>query len=141
MQEEMKCPNCGGDKFKFMGGNTFKCAYCGTTFANEQQAPEVQKEVVTRVEYVQAPQPQYQPQYQDLQQSYMPSKGKSKTTAVLLCFFLGFMGGHKFYLGKIGLGIVYLIFFWTWIPCLISVIDFIVLLCTSEAEFNQKYNY
>lgn len=48
----MKCPNCGGDKFKFMGGNTFKCAYCGTTLANEQQAPEVQKEVVTRVEYV-----------------------------------------------------------------------------------------
>ena len=135
----MKCPNCGGDKFKFMGGNTFKCAYCGTTFANEQQVPEVQKEVVTRVEYVQAPQPQYQQVPQ--QQPYMQSKGKSKTTAVLLCFFLGFMGGHKFYLGKIGLGIVYLIFFWTWIPCLISVIDFIVLLCTSEAEFNQKYNY
>lgn len=58
MQEEMKCPTCGGDKFKFMGGNTFKCAYCGATFANEQQAPEPsaeepkQTEVVTRVEYV-----------------------------------------------------------------------------------------
>ena len=137
----MKCPNCGGDKFKFMGGNTFKCAYCGTTLANEQQAPEVQKEVVTRVEYVQAPQPQFQPQYQAPQQPYRSSKGKSKTTAVLLCFFLGFIGGHKFYLGKVGLGFVYLIFFWTWIPCFISVIDFIILLCTSEVEFNQKYNY
>lgn len=58
MQEEMKCPNCGGDKFKFMGGNTFKCAYCGATFANEQQMPEPsaeapkQTEVITRVEYV-----------------------------------------------------------------------------------------
>ena len=58
MQEEMKCPTCGGDKFKFMGGNTFKCAYCGATFANEQQAPESpiempkQTEIITRVEYV-----------------------------------------------------------------------------------------
>ena len=35
MQEEMKCPTCGGDKFKFVGDNTFTCAYCGATFSNE----------------------------------------------------------------------------------------------------------
>ncbi len=135
----MKCPNCGGDKFKFMGGNTFKCAYCGTTFANEQQVPEVQKEVVTRVEYVQAPQPQYQQVAQ--QQPYMQSKRKSKGTAAVLCFLLGAFGGHKFYLGKTGMGFLYLIFCWTWVPCIISVIDFIILLCMSDAEFDQKYNY
>ena len=30
---------------------------------------------------------------------------KSKTTAYLLWFFLGFLGVHKFYLGKTGWGI------------------------------------
>ncbi|GHU48058.1 hypothetical protein FACS1894200_04410 [Spirochaetia bacterium] len=33
---------------------------------------------------------------------------KSKLTAYLLWFFLGFWGVHKFYLGKIGLGIAYI---------------------------------
>ena len=129
------------DKFKFMGGSTFKCAYCGTTFANKQQAPEVQREVVTRVEYVQAPQPQYQPQYQAPQQPYRPSKGKSKGTAVVLALFLGGIGIHKFYLDRSGQGMLYLLFCWTFIPSFLAFIDFIVLLCTSENEFDEKYNY
>ena len=33
---------------------------------------------------------------------------KSKTTALLLCIFLGFFGGHCFYTGKTGLGILYI---------------------------------
>jgi TM2 domain-containing membrane protein YozV len=32
---------------------------------------------------------------------------KSKTVAYLLWFFLGFFGIHKFYLGKVGIGILY----------------------------------
>ena len=33
---------------------------------------------------------------------------KNKWVALLLCIFLGFLGGHKFYEGKIGMGILYL---------------------------------
>ena len=33
---------------------------------------------------------------------------KSKTVALLLCIFLGYFGAHKFYVGKIGTGILYL---------------------------------
>lgn len=33
---------------------------------------------------------------------------KSKGVAYLLWFFLGWAGGHKFYLGKIGMGVLYL---------------------------------
>lgn len=33
---------------------------------------------------------------------------KSKTTAYLLWFFLGVIGIHKFYLGKTGMGILYI---------------------------------
>lgn len=65
---------------------------------------------------------------------------KSKTTATVLCFFLGGFGIHRFYLGQTGLGLLYLIFFWTFIPAFIALIDFIVLLLMSEDAFNQKYN-
>ena len=33
---------------------------------------------------------------------------KNKWGAVLLCFFLGFFGAHKFYEGKVGMGILYI---------------------------------
>lgn len=35
-------------------------------------------------------------------------KPKNKWVAFCLCLFLGFLGAHKFYEGKIGLGILYL---------------------------------
>ena len=35
-------------------------------------------------------------------------KKKNKWVALLLCFFLGVVGAHKFYEGKIGMGILYL---------------------------------
>ena len=34
---------------------------------------------------------------------------KSKTTAILLCFFLGFLGIHRFYLGYTLIGIIQLL--------------------------------
>lgn len=36
---------------------------------------------------------------------------KSTGTAYLLWFFLGFLGAHKFYLDKVGMGILYLFTF------------------------------
>ena len=34
---------------------------------------------------------------------------KNKWVAILLCVFLGFVGGHKFYEGKAGMGILYIL--------------------------------
>lgn len=54
-------------------------------------------------------------------------KAKNKWVAVLLCFFLGAFGIHRFYEGKIGTGILWLI---TGGLCGIGwLIDFIILLC------------
>ena len=38
----------------------------------------------------------------------MANSGKSRLAAALLCFFLGALGIHRFYVGKIGTGILYL---------------------------------
>lgn len=54
-------------------------------------------------------------------------KPKNKWVAVLLCFFLGGLGIHRFYEGKIGTGILWLI---TGGLCGIGwLVDFIILLC------------
>lgn len=36
-------------------------------------------------------------------------KAKNKWVALILCLFLGYFGAHKFYEGKIGMGILYLL--------------------------------
>ncbi|MEA5627843.1 NINE protein [Nostoc sp. UHCC 0251] len=65
---------------------------------------------------------------------------KTKSTAILLCFFGGGIGIHKFYLGQNVAGILYLLFFWTFIPALIAFVEFFVLIVMSDSEFNTKYN-
>jgi len=65
---------------------------------------------------------------------------KSKSTTVLLAFFLGGLGIHRFYLGQNGMGILYLIFCWTFIPALIALFDFFIFIFMSEDSFNYKYN-
>lgn len=65
---------------------------------------------------------------------------KNKTTATLLAFFLGGLGIHRFYLNQIVLGILYLIFSWTFIPLIIAFIDFIVLAAMSKEKFDLKYS-
>lgn len=65
---------------------------------------------------------------------------KDKTTAGVLALLLGGIGGHKFYLGQTGAGIVYLLFCWTLIPGLIAFIEGIQLLTMNQATFDMRHN-
>ena len=40
-----------------------------------------------------------------------PASDKRILPAFLLCFFLGFLGIHRFYVGKVGTGIIFLLTF------------------------------
>ena len=62
---------------------------------------------------------------------------KDKTTAGLLAIFLGGIGAHKFYLGKSGQGILYLLFCWTYIPGILGLIEGIKYLTKNERDFHS----
>lgn len=53
-------------------------------------------------------------------------KPKNKWVALLLCFFFGLIGAHKFYEEKTGMGILYL--FTGGLFCIGAIVDFIVLI-------------
>lgn len=63
---------------------------------------------------------------------------KSKSTALILCILLGWLGAHKFYLNKSGMGVIYFFtggLFWIgWI------VDIIMLATMSNDTFDLKYN-
>ena len=67
--------------------------------------------------------------------------GKSKLAAALFAIFLGGFGIHKFYLGKVFQGVLYLLFCWTGIPFVVGFIEGIVYLVMSEQSFANKYGY
>ncbi len=66
--------------------------------------------------------------------------GRRRSTAVLLALFLGWMGGHKFYLGENIAGSLYLMWFWTSVPLILSLYEAMVLSQMSVVNFNMTYN-
>ena len=82
---------------------------------------------------------------------------KDKTVAAILAFFLGWAGVHKFYLGYVSSGIVYLLIFiislfmifsfffmligifTVYIPFVFSIVDGILYLSKSDEDFQRTY--
>jgi TM2 domain-containing membrane protein YozV len=69
----------------------------------------------------------------------LTSVRRSRVTAAVLALFLGGIGAHKFYLGKVGQGVLSLFFFWTLIPGILGFIEFFVYLAMSEEDFAVRY--
>ena len=92
------CPNCGtsleqGVKF---------CANCGKQIQEATQQQPVQQPIQ---------QPQAQPVVVVVQQqpvyAQLPPSPYSRAVALLLCIFVGYLGIHRFYVGNVGMGLVY----------------------------------
>ncbi len=140
---EYTCPQCGAP----LAPNATECKYCGEPVAPAQPAQPVQP--VRPVQPVQPVQPIQQPYQQPYQQPVYPQPVnginpawplKSKLVAGLLAIFLGGLGIHKFYLGKVGAGIVYLLFCWTYIPAIVGFIEGIVYLASNDYIFQTKHH-
>lgn len=68
---------------------------------------------------------------------YMGGKVVNKVVYACLAIFFGCIGGHKFYAGKIGQGIMFLLFCWTTVPAIIGLIEGITAaLKTADANGN-----
>lgn len=67
-----------------------------------------------------------------------PASPKSRLAAALLAFFLGTLGIHRFYVGKIGTGVAIILtiggFFGIW-----PLIDFIMILVGSFKDKEERY--
>lgn len=120
----MFCPNCG---VKIPDGARF-CPECGGSVspaANPVSSGPVMPEGTSQA-----------PVYQ-VQANLTVQNGKvvNKVAYVLLALFLGGLGIHKFYAGKTGMGILYLVFCWTFIPAIVALVEAIIAI-TKPADAN-----
>ncbi len=63
----------------------------------------------------------------------------SREKAVRLALMLGWAGGHRFYTNQTISGLAYLLFCWTLIPGLLSLIDAAFLARMSDDDFAEEY--
>lgn len=64
---------------------------------------------------------------------------KSRVVAAVLAFFFGGLGIHKFYLGQLAWGVIYVVFCWTFIPVFLGWIEGLLYLLSTERAFALKY--
>jgi TM2 domain-containing membrane protein YozV len=69
--------------------------------------------------------------------SEMNSARKSRTTALVLTFFLGGLGAHRFYLGQTGLGVLYALFCWTFVPAIVAFVELFLIMSRVD-RFNEN---
>lgn len=63
----------------------------------------------------------------------------NRTTYMLLAFFCGGLGVHKFYAGFVGRGLVYFFFSWTFIPSIFAFCTFIQAAMTTPDSNGNIY--
>ncbi|MBC7882518.1 MAG: NINE protein [Anaerolineae bacterium] len=68
-----------------------------------------------------------------------PMTEKNRSTAAFLAMLLGWLGAHKFYLGRPVSGVFYLLFFWSGIPGLLGFVEGVLYLVQGDQEFQTKY--
>lgn len=106
------CKSCGAMEF-IEQNDAYVCAYCDTRYPRTKQIS-------------QPVQPPVQPPTAAPSPVQKATRQKNKWVALLLCVFFGFFGAHKFYEGKIGMGLLY--FFTEGLLTIGWVVDIFILL-------------
>jgi TM2 domain-containing membrane protein YozV len=112
MQEMIKCPLCGARTTCKLGSDApVRCESCRATFH-----AGMGRKRLTR-----------------------GSSNRSKSVAAVLALILGTVGAHRFYLGQPLIGLIYLIFCWTWIPTIIGIIEAVIFASMDDDLFSDQY--
>ena len=111
MSEKYFCPECGaslelGIKFCSNCGKSIQPTAQPTAQPTTQPAAQPQVQSSSQAVNVNVVMPQQQVVIGEL-----PPSPLSRGVALLLCIFLGYLGVHKFYIGNIGMGVIYLLTF------------------------------
>jgi TM2 domain-containing membrane protein YozV len=119
---ENLCPQCGAP----IDANSDKCQYCGASLSTKTNNTQTAAPSINTANVAAT--------------ANKLLTSKNKTVAGILALLVGGLGVHKFYLGKTLAGILYLIFCWTYIPGILSFIEGILILTSSDEKFQAKYN-
>lgn len=68
----------------------------------------------------------------------MSNVRKSSTVALILTFFLGGIGAHRYYMGEVGMGILYTVFAVTFIPSIAAFIELFLISGRVKRYNDQK---
>ncbi len=146
----MICSKCGCE----VADGALFCTNCGNSMQNLQNTVNQQPNVQGQVQQLNAQGQVQQAMYaQNAAGVIQPVSDKSKTAAALLSFFLGGLGIHRFYVGKVGSGIAMLLltifggiltFVFVGVLMLIAVgiwdlVDFIIILTGSFKDGQGRY--
>ena len=134
--QSVSCANCGlpTSKMTFL----IKCPECSESISNQNiSCPNCGFPIAKSAPFKAVPPPLPTQNHTTIVQ--VNNSRKSKGVAILLALFLGGFGIHKFYLGQTLWGILYLLFFWTFIPAIISLFEVFILLFMNESEFNRRF--
>ena len=127
-----QCPNCKSEFTTAGQQPSVRCPYCGNTFQTAYGSQPYGRQV---------------PPAAPANDIFTPGRsGKSRGVAGLLAIFLGSLGIQYFYLGKTTPGLVFLLVSLlscstvAVIPAILSVIQGIMMLAGTQADFEQKYD-
>ncbi len=112
----MNCTCCGAE----VRANECECRFCGEPASiQERYVPktkrttvhmDVQESEAVRPDHIYTDARSARPEHIYVEHHYVREKSdKNRLVLLLLCLFLGRWGAHKFYLGKVGSGVAYLI--------------------------------
>lgn len=107
----MKCTQCGREN---LAGSSF-CTACGAPLPQPNTPPNTPPNYYaqpnTPPNYYAQPNtpPNYYAQPVNRDPYNQPCSPSNRWIAFILCFFVGVLGIHRFYVGKIGTGVLYLL--------------------------------